>query len=85
MIMNASLPFPFAHFVGDGTAGLTTGQTLTVGQEPPTAVTADFNQDGHADLAVTNRGAGTLSILFGDGSGNFSTHQTIAVADVPAP
>jgi len=48
------------------------GPVLTVGQEPHTVVTGDFNHDGHLDLANTNRTDGTISILLGDGHGNFS-------------
>jgi hypothetical protein len=72
-------------FLGDGAGGLTTGQPVNVGQAPDTALAADFNQDGHLDLAVTNRTDGTLSILFGDGRGTFTTHEVIPVADLPMP
>ena len=59
-------------FFGDGTGSLVAGPVLTVGQEPHTVVTGDFNHDGHLDLANTNRTDGTISILLGDGHGNFS-------------
>ena len=36
-------------------------------------LTPDFNKDGHLDLAVSNRTDGTVSILLGDGTGNFTT------------
>jgi len=32
----------------------------------------DLNGDGHADIAFTNDGSGTVSVLLGDGQGNFS-------------
>ena len=70
-------------FLGDGTGNLAQGQPITVGAGPHTALAADFNGDGHLDLAVTNRTDGTLSILLGDGAGNFITHATLAVADLP--
>jgi hypothetical protein len=72
-------------FPGDGTGGLGTGQTITVGEGPHTALTADFNQDGHTDIAVSNRTDATLSILIGDGSGAFTIRETLPVADLPAP
>jgi hypothetical protein len=72
-------------FPGDGTGGLMTGQPITVGQNPHTALAADFNLDGHMDLAVTNRGDATLSILIGDGSGGFTIRETLPVADLPTP
>jgi hypothetical protein len=53
-------------------------------------VTADFNNDGHLDLATTNLG-GTVSVLLGDGRGGFGAaidsdgtggnHASLAVAD----
>ncbi len=58
-------------FFGDGTGNLVAGPILTVGQEPHTVITEDFNGDGHLDLVNTNRTDGTISVLFGDGHGNF--------------
>jgi hypothetical protein len=72
-------------FQGDGTGGLGTAQTITVGEGPHTALTADFNQDGHTDIAVSNRTDATLSILIGDGTGAFTTRETLPVAVLPAP
>ena len=38
----------------------------------------DFNGDGKQDLAVANRhGLGNVSILLGDGAGNFRLPQTL--------
>jgi hypothetical protein len=59
-------------FFGDGTGSLVAGPVLTVGQEPHTVITEDFNHDGHLDLVNTNRTDGTISVLLGDGHGNFS-------------
>ncbi len=66
-------------FFGDGTGNLVAGPSLTVGQEPHSVITADFNKDGHLDLAVTNRTDGTMSILLGDGKGNFTLSTTLSV------
>ncbi|MHC4220730.1 MAG: FG-GAP-like repeat-containing protein, partial [Planctomycetota bacterium] len=43
--------------------------------QPSAVVAASLNHicDSHADLAVTNKGDNTVVILFGDGSGGFST------------
>jgi hypothetical protein len=70
-------------FLGDGTGNLTQGQPVTVGAGPHSALAADFNGDGHLDLAVTNRTDGTLSIMLGDGHGAFTTKATLTVADLP--
>jgi hypothetical protein len=72
-------------FLGDGTGNLTAGQSVTVGQEPDTAVASDFNKDGHVDLVVSNRTDATVSILLGNGDGTFTTHATIPVASLPTP
>jgi hypothetical protein len=66
-------------FFGDGTGKLVAGPSVTVGNEPHTVVTADFNKDGHLDLAVTNRTDGTLSVCLGDGHGNFTVAATLSV------
>ena len=58
---------------------------LTLGREPHTAITSDFNFDGHVDLAVSNRRDGMVSILFGDGTGAFRTHAVIPITSLPAP
>ncbi|HEY3654562.1 MAG TPA: VCBS repeat-containing protein, partial [Steroidobacteraceae bacterium] len=72
-------------FAGDGTGNLLTGQTITVGQNPQTTLAADFNHDGHMDMAVSNRGDATMSILLGDGHGGFTTKAVLPVAVLPAP
>ena len=66
-------------FFGDGIGSLIAGRSVTVGQEPHSVIAADFNKDGHLDLAVANRTDGTASILLGDGSGNFTLGTTLSV------
>lgn len=66
-------------FFGDGSGGLIAGPAITVGAEPHTAVTADFNKDGHLDVVVSNRSDGTIIVLFGDGTGKFSTSSLYSV------
>jgi hypothetical protein len=44
-----------------------------VGSEPKGVVIADFNNDGKMDLAVVNRGSFNVSILLGDGAGDFTS------------
>src|ERR1039458_9364002 len=38
---------------------------------PASIVTADFNLDGYLDLAIADEGINAVSILLGDGNGNF--------------
>src|SRR5262249_16151939 len=45
--------------------------SFPVGPSPQAGVAADFNNDGHLDLATANPAAGTVSVLLGDGRGGF--------------
>ena len=56
---------------------------LPVGQDPSGIVVADLNGDGQVDLAVTNRGSDSVSILLGDGLGAFSPTSDIDVGVGP--
>src|SRR5262245_26237168 len=42
-----------------------------VGASPSAAVVADFNRDGHPDIAVANSGSGNVSVLLNNGDGTF--------------
>jgi hypothetical protein len=66
-------------YFGDGAGNLTAGPIIEVGAEPHTVITPDFNKDGHLDLAVSNRTDGTVSLLLGDGTGNFTLSVTRSV------
>jgi hypothetical protein len=66
-------------FFGDGHGHLAAGPVLTVGEEPHTVIAVDVNHDGHLDLAVTNRTDGTVTVLLGDGHGNFTVSSTTSV------
>ncbi len=60
--------------LGNGTGSFTTVGTVSVGASagPYGATIGDFDRDGKSDLAVTNIQAQSVSILLGDGAGNFS-------------
>lgn len=70
-----------------------TRSTVAVGYAPVSVVTADFNNDGIPDLAVTNEcGAstscapsmeGTVSILLGNGNGGFRLAATLSTHGEP--
>lgn len=70
-------------FYGDGAGNFTEGPTLTVGGEPHTVIAADFNHDGHLDLANTNRADGTVTCELGDGLGNFTAYSTTSLIKAP--
>ena len=52
--------------------------SLPVGAAPSYVAVADLNNDGKLDLAVTNSGSATVSILLGNGDGTFAAHQDYA-------
>jgi len=66
-------------YFGDGTGNMTAGPIINVGNEPHSVITPDFNKDGHLDMAVSNRTDGTVSLLLGDGTGNFTLSVTRSV------
>jgi hypothetical protein len=54
----------------------TPSSTVNVGTKPQGLVTADFNGDGIADIAVANNVSGDISILLGNGDGTFTVRST---------
>jgi hypothetical protein len=61
--------------LGDGTGNFTEKATTSpevVGDQPRSVAVGDFNRDGTQDLAVSNGGSDNVTILIGDGTGNFT-------------
>src|SRR6185437_13629726 len=56
-----------------------TGIGIPVGNSPTAIITADFNKDGKADLAVSNLGSDNVSILLGNGSGFYGTSTNFSI------
>ncbi|HEX4947178.1 MAG TPA: VCBS repeat-containing protein [Blastocatellia bacterium] len=56
----------------DGARSFRQAGSFEVGAEPRAVAMHDFNGDGKADLAVTNRGSNTVTTLLGDGAGGFT-------------
>jgi hypothetical protein len=73
--------------LGDGTGSLTLASSPAVGGFPESVAVGDFNGDGKLDLAVANYcgggNCGTVSILLGDGSGNFTLASSPVVSIYP--
>jgi hypothetical protein len=68
---------------GGALFGPAPGSPFATGTKPADAVVGDFNGDGRLDLAVTNQGDNTVSILFGNGDGTFGPQQTFAAGNGP--
>ncbi len=56
------------------------GPPISVGSQPVSIATGDFNGDGKMDLVCANSGAGTLQVLTNNGNGRFSESATINVS-----
>jgi hypothetical protein len=57
--------------------------TISVGAQPNSVVSADFNRDGAPDLAVARGPADTVSVFLGDGSGGFTHLIDLATGPYP--
>jgi FG-GAP-like repeat len=62
-----------AIWLGTGTGAFraATGSPIVIAGRPHDVAATDFNGDGKPDLAVANKGAGTVSVLLGNGAGRF--------------
>ena len=57
--------------------------SYNVGQSPQDVITADFNNDSNADLAVANWTDNTVSVLLGHGDGTFASAPTAGTGEKP--
>ena len=68
---------------GDGTFAAPRLLQLPSGFQPAALAAADFNKDGHIDLAVADEGNNTVSIFLGNGDGTFQNRTDYAVGTSP--
>ncbi|MFJ3308137.1 FG-GAP repeat domain-containing protein [Streptomyces sp. NPDC086549] len=59
------------------------GATYAVGTHPYQTVVADFDGDGHPDLATADFGGAQVSVLLNAGDGTFGTASALAVSGSP--
>lgn len=72
-------------YQGISTGGFQTPTLLTLpaGYAPSCVIAADFNGDGHLDLAVTDEGNNSVSIFLGNGDGTFQNRVDYPVGNAP--
>jgi plastocyanin len=58
--------------------------TLNVGKNPGAIIAFDYNGDGKADIATSNTGDNTISVLVGNGDGTFQPALSLVVGTGPA-
>src|SRR5262249_20794160 len=75
---------PGARVLGAGHGAFADRSDLVVGDRPSDVAVADFNGDGHLDLAVTLFESGLVSILCGNGDGTFGPKADFAVGRYPS-
>lgn len=68
------LGFSANVFLGNAVSGLTNapGSPYIMGFYPRSVEVADFNGDGKLDFAMANENEGTITLMLGDGAGNFT-------------
>lgn len=65
-------------------AGTSAVAFYDVGARPRAIAVADFNGDGHPDVAVANDGDGTVTVLIGNAAGQLHRHASFAAGHDPA-
>ena len=72
--------------LGNGNGTFQSAINTTVGTRPRYFAAGDFNRDGRQDLALTQTVSdNNLRILFGNGSGGFSSQATFSMGEEAAP
>jgi hypothetical protein len=76
-----------ATFLGDGKGRFKLSASYRTGVAPSSVAAADFNGDGHLDLAVANNGGqsgkGSVMVFVGTGKGTFRKPATYKIAGAP--
>lgn len=72
-----------AILAGDGSGSFEFASAIPAGGPNVGIVSADFDVDGHADVALVRGSLGVATILLGDGMGGFSTRASVPVGREP--
>ena len=71
-------------YLGDGTGHFSAGTSVDTGCGAPFQLAVgDFNGDGRLDLATACYFANSVTVLLGDGAGNFGTPASFSVSNGP--
>ena len=79
MSSRAKLARPLHYMFPSVTATAGFSQTVVIALDTRDAlrpIVADFNRDGKLDIATSNHGSGTITIVLGTGAGTFSSPMT---------
>jgi Ca2+-binding RTX toxin-like protein len=70
--------------LGNGTGTFRTPSTFSVGSQPRSVAVGDFNNDGKLDLVTANSdpNANSISVLLGNGNGNFREAENTKVEGI---
>lgn len=79
---NGTISVLLNHGAG-GNGTFAAAVSYNVGRLPYQAAIGDLNGDGYPDIAVTNYGANTVSILYGSASGTFTAGPTLPTGANP--
>ncbi|MBL7772169.1 MAG: T9SS type A sorting domain-containing protein [Chitinophagaceae bacterium] len=69
-------------YLGNGLGGFTSSQVIPINNIAACIRFSDFNNDSKIDIAVL-QGSSSISILLGNGSGNFTLTSTVACSSSP--
>ena len=84
---NNGIPSTVTFLINNGSGGFSIGSVVPVGpvDSGQEAAVGDFNGDGYPDVAVTDANDSQVLILLNDGSGNFSSTNSLSIADDEFP
>jgi hypothetical protein len=82
-LANSLTTFSITVLLSDGHGGFGPPSHYPVAAGPVSGVLADFNHDGHLDVAVSGVAANAVTIYAGDGAGHLAVAGQLAVTPFP--